>query len=152
MEVIMEMSVASFLDNMVNREISNGIWFISNIFLLIYLIGFLTPRLKRNPVIWSASLDVKLVWGMTLIVIGSTIRSGWIWVLLVMQYYKFDDVVIKSISPITFVAIIILIWGTICMIKAMSVRNRWLWSAIAIVSVSVPFVVHYLREIKELFM
>lgn len=146
---MIELSMLSYLNNIVAREISNGMWFISNLFLLFFLWKFLVPRVYDNPKFWDWFLSVKLAWGFNLIVLGSTIRSGWIWVLLMMENSGRDTTDIKATNSLTFFAIGFVLWGTICVIKALSVNDdgkerpiRWILATAF--AVLIPVVIHQL--------
>src|SRR5690242_12660777 len=78
---------------LVAREITNGMWFLASLFLLISMLRFLVPRLIKNPLLWRQGVEIKLAWGICLIAAGTAIRAGWIWVLLIARQTQSMNVV-----------------------------------------------------------
>ncbi len=108
------------LSDLTARQITNGVWFITSLFLLSTLLGYLLPKIVKDPRVWNHSLEVKLAWGFTMIVTGNTVRSGWIWVLLMSEGTpRLSGLAaeLRSYNLLTFVAIAFCVWGTVCVAK-----------------------------------
>ena len=110
-----------------SREITNGVWFFLNLYVLFYLsrLVWYTMRRSARP-IWRQPDYVKLAWGMNLILIGSTIRAGWVWLLLIAEenrWYKLHLAVYET-GLLRYVAIGFAMWGAICIAKLFQSKQR----------------------------
>lgn len=142
-------SELDYLNSIVAREVTNGMWFIASLFLLASMAKFLWPILRKDFRVWNYGPDVKLAWALTMIALGSAMRAGWIWALLIasdLKLHAFTQV-LQDLVIISYAAIACGIWGCVCSVKAITqavtLRSKWsYWTFMVTVIVVVPLAVN----------
>lgn len=111
-------------ENHLSRELTNGTWFILNVYILYYLMRLVL--LKANGPIWRQPDYIKLAWGVTIILTGSALRSGWVWLLLLAEENHWSNVtrIMQRTGFMTYLAIGFAIWGSLCVAKMFQSSRR----------------------------
>lgn len=135
-------------DNLASREVTNGWRFFVALFLIGALGRMLAPILLNDPRIWNNDRYVKLAWGLFLVLLGATIQSGWIWLLLLLQNNGYDHAakVVAAANAATYVAGGLFLWGAACAIKAIALREdgHWYWVLVVTLSLLAPLAIREL--------
>lgn len=148
-----------YLNTIVAREVTNGMWFLASVFLMASMLKFLWPILRRNARIWDYGPHIKLAWAIFLISLGSAMRAGWIWALLIASDLKAHSTifVLQEMVFISYLAIAVGIWGCACAVKAITEALRsprdpspWgYWTFMVMVIVLVPIGVNLVLALYE---
>jgi hypothetical protein len=138
------------------REITNGVWLFINLSCLIVFLMYSWKRSMKKRA-WSDVArmirerdfepDTQASIAMTMYFIGATIRAGYVWWLLKAQSKGWVHAqYVEEMYWVMHLAAAFAIIGGLCVLRVFT-RLEWghrAWIAAAIISLLVPFVIHYL--------
>lgn len=122
----------------------NGMLFMLGMFLVVAM-GFRLWQRVREPD-WYDDAGTQAVIALFVFLIGESIRSGWIWALLICQneYGRPACLHIASSYELLLVASSFTIVGAVCCIRVFSPPSwcPWSWLAAGALAIGVPTVIH----------
>jgi hypothetical protein len=140
-------------DDLFVREITNGIWFLMNVSILIAIGCFLFCQFGKFGLgsLWARLRDEtstgdQVAVALFVYFIGSSIRAGWVWTVLLLQSLGRDTDGFDQASDWLLTAVAIGIVGTFCCMRIFS-RDQWghkIWVGFATFAILTPFIAHYI--------
>lgn len=135
------------LENLIWRELSNGVWFIINFFYMIFILQFyldLKFHAGYDNLVYRKYIE-RISFATWLYFLAASVRAGYIWVLLVAQNAKLAIVnTIDDYGVIMLVAAIIGLCAVLTLMAHQSDR-RWgprVWATAGIFALITPPVTH----------
>lgn len=132
-------------DLLIIREIMNGMWFVLSLALLFAYVTYALTRLRGGDAYRSAAIQAAVA--LAVFMLGSSVRSGFIWLLLSAQNAH-NQWLVKAISDryeILFYATLFMTVGALCCFRVFT-PARWSpfsWLFVGTLGVTIPLMVHF---------
>lgn len=154
------------MNDMVVREVMNGILFVLDVELVLTFVTYLSRRIIADIGSYRAGQDVptyseespepygvlgwyerpgsKAAIALTIYFAGATMRAGWIWWLLHCENAGGSCFSIRGNSWVMLVATALAMTGGLCCIRVFSPPHwhPWSWLAAGVVAVAIPFLTY----------
>jgi hypothetical protein len=141
------------MDDLIVREITNGMWFLMNLALLAVFANYLLCRWQQIGAIVlfrsaANDQDIGTAAAIALFVyfIGASTRAGWVWIVLFQQNMGIQNYGFENQPAFLLLAVATGTVGSLCCMRIFSASRwgHWVWISSGILAIAIPIAAHWI--------
>jgi hypothetical protein len=144
------------MDDLVVREVTNGMWFLLNLALLAVFANYLMCRWQQSSALTllrsaANQQDIGTAAAIALFVyfMGASTRAGWVWVVLFQQNLGVQTLGFENQPVFLILAVATGTVGSLCCMRVFSQSRwgHWAWIVSGILALAIPLGAHLIAHL-----